>query len=155
MELADDDICALVAEIWESVLQLEVVPTGPPPAQGDQTLSAFVHIHGDWEGTVVVQASAALADHVAAAMFLVPPDELGPGEVSDALGEVVNMLGGSVKSLVEGDVSLSLPVVIGGARYTVAIPRSTDLNEVWFDCRSEPLVVRVVERATADLPAGL
>jgi chemotaxis protein CheX len=159
MELTDDDVHALVQEIWESVLQLEVVPTGMAgphtPGEAPATLSAFIHIHGTWEGTVVVQASTALADQVASAMFMMPAEELTADETGDALGEVVNMLGGSVKSMVEGEASLSLPLVIGVAHYTVAIPGSHALNEVWFACGDQPLVVRVFERVSAQLPGEL
>jgi chemotaxis protein CheX len=155
MELTDDDVHALVQEIWDSVLQLEVLPAGPRDGGTDRTLSAFIHIHGDWEGTVVVQASAALAGAIAGAMFQADEADLTPEEVADALGEVVNMLGGSVKSMVDGQASLSLPLVIGGGDYTVAIPGSQVLNEVWFASRAEPLVVRIFERASAQLPTAL
>ncbi len=151
MEMTDADVYALVEEIWDSVLQMEVTPTGVGGG-GDATLSAFIHIHGAWEGSVVVQASADLAQQVAAVMFAMDVDELSPEDTSDALGEVVNMLGGSIKSMVEGDASLSLPLVIGGAHYTVAIPGSTALHEVWFACQSQPLVVRVFERLSSEVP---
>lgn len=152
MELTDDDIHALVQEIWDSFLQLEVVPT-PPAETGGGSLSGFIHIHGDWEGTVVLQSSASLATRIASEMFDLAAADLEESEVHDALGEIVNMLGGSVKSLVEGDASLSLPTVIGGTQYTVAIPGSNALNTVWFATEAEPLVVRVFERASADVPA--
>lgn len=155
MHLTDDDVHALVTEIWESVLQLPVEPGDRPAEASEETLSAFIHIHGTWEGTVVVQASHALADAVACAMFMAEPGELADEEVSDALGEIVNMLGGSVKSMVEGQSSLSLPLVIGGARYTISIPGSHPLNEVWMGCMAEPLMVRIYERASADVPAEL
>lgn len=153
MELTDDDIYQLVQEIWSSFLQLDVQPCPPGPG-GDESLSALIHIHGSWEGSVVIHASNALATRIAAAMFATPPDDLSADDTNDALGEVVNMLGGSVKSLVDGPASLSLPTVIGGAQYTLSVPGSSDLNEVWFTTADQPLVVRVLQRASADVPAA-
>lgn len=152
MELTDDDIYALVQEIWTSFLQLDVLPAAPLQPS-DESLSGLIHIHGSWEGSVVVHASRTLATRIASVMFDTPADQLSTSDTDDALGEIVNMLGGSVKSLVDGPASLSLPTVIGGAQYTLAVPGSSNLNEVWFTTEDEPLVVRVLERASAEVPA--
>ena len=151
MELTEDDICALIEEIWSSYLMLDVDPTAPVDP-GGRSLSALIHIHGSWEGTVIVHCSESLSTRIASAMFALEADELSADDVGDAVGEVVNMLGGSVKSLVDGPASLSLPTVIGGAHHTIQIPGSTVLNEVWFTTIGEPLSVTVLERATAEVP---
>lgn len=150
MELTEDDIYALVQEIWSSFLMLDVEPTAPLAAS-DRSISALIHIHGSWEGSVVVHFSHALSSHIASVMFDMDPAELTPDEVGDAVGEIVNMLGGSVKSLVDGPGSLSLPTVIGGSQYTLQIPGSTSLNEVWFVTAEQPLMVQVLQRTSADV----
>lgn len=152
MELTEDDIHALVQEIWTSFLMLDVHPTAPVDAS-DQSISALIHIHGSWEGSVIVHCSRALAAHIAAVMFDMAPEELTADEVGDAIGEIVNMLGGSVKSLVDGPGSLSLPTVIGGSQYTLQIPGSHQLNEVWFITAEQPLMVQVLQRTSAEVPA--
>ena len=150
MELTDADVADLVTEIWSSMLQIDVEASGPAPL-GTDALTAFISIDGDWQGNVVVQGTAALARGVAEAMFQVPASEIPDGEVADAFGEVVNMLGGSVKSMVEGSATLSLPTVTQGSTY--AVPGSTPIQEAWFSTLGEPLCVRVHERATSDVGA--
>jgi chemotaxis protein CheX len=152
MDLTEDDIYSLVSEIWSSFLMLDVEPTAPV-ASSDRSISALIHIHGSWEGSVIVHCSHALSAHIASVMFDMPPEELTSDEIGDAIGEIVNMLGGSVKSLVDGPGSLSLPTVIGGSQYTLQIPGATELNEVWFVTAEQPLMVQVLERTSAAVPA--
>lgn len=154
MELTDADIHTLVQEIWASYLLLDVEPA-PHPQTSDRSLSALIHIHGTWEGTVILHCSRALAGHIAGAMFAIEPEELSEDEVGDAVGEIANMLGGSIKSMVDGPASLSLPTVIGGEQYVVKIPGSTVLNEVWFTTSDESMVVSVLQRASSDVPVAL
>ena len=49
---------------------------------------------------------------VAAALLALPEDEASEDDVADAVGELVNMIGGNVKSLVESPSALSLPHVV-------------------------------------------
>lgn len=148
MDVTDADIHALVQEIWRSYLDLDVDP-GPVAEPEGPTLSGIIHIHGAWEGTVILRASQELATHAAEAMF--GTEELDDGDIDDALGEIVNMLGGSVKALADGPCSLSLPTVIGGRSYTLAVPGSSDLLGVWMASAGHPVHVRVLQRATADV----
>lgn len=150
MDLTHDDIHALVQEIWRSYLNLDIEPAAPHEPDG-QTLSAIIHVHGSWEGTVVMRTSRELAVSAAQAMF--DTEDLEEGDVDDALGEIANMLGGSVKALVEGPCSLSLPTVIGGRSYTLTVPGSSDLLVTWLSSASEPVQVRILQRATADVGA--
>ncbi len=155
MELTDQDVHGLLQEVWQSLLDLEVDLVGGG-SHDDASLSAVIHIQGDWEGTVTIQASRALATRIAAQMFMMEPAELEPAEIDDALGEVANMLGGSVKATVEGTLQLSLPTVISGSQYVLSIPGSHVLNEVWLATEGEPLLVRILDRANRPLAgAGL
>ncbi len=91
MELTPDDIHALVQDIWTSFLMLEVEQV-PPLDRGTESISALIHIHGSWEGSVLIHCSRALATHIASVMFDMEPDDLTSDEVGDAIGEIVNML---------------------------------------------------------------
>ena len=56
----------------------------------------------------------------AARMFSVPEAELTNEDLRDALGELTNMVGGNVKTLLPGSEFISLPTVIEGSNYGVA-----------------------------------
>jgi CheY-specific phosphatase CheX len=141
-----DDIHRLSADIWGSVLGLDVVPDAAARLDPDaRTVTGSVHITGAWTGSVTVQCAGALAVRATALMFGMEEDEVGADEVDDALGEVTNMTGGSYKSLLAGTCALSLPMVVRGRDCSVTVPGSTPVHEVLLSCDGEALVVCVLE----------
>jgi chemotaxis protein CheX len=90
---------------------------GAPPrastaaAAHGPTVSAYVSITGAWAGTVVVTFSEALARAATADMLRRPQGTLSTDDVSDAVGELANMIGGNVKARMPEPSALSLPVV--------------------------------------------
>lgn len=148
MNVTDEEIRSLSADVW-SVVGGEVTPGDVVP-EGERTRTGCVHITGGpWEGTVSVECPAPLATAAAAAMFGLAPEELGPEEIDDALGELANMTGGGLKALVPGHSTLSLPTVVEGLSYTVSVPGSSLVREVALSCDGMPFVVRVHERRGA------
>ena len=141
-----DELVPLVSDIWSSMLGLDL-EVGPPAAipVTTRSLTGVVQISGDWHGAVTVKCSSPAAHSYAAAMFGMDVDELSVEEVCDALGELTNMTGGSVKALVAGDCSLSIPTVTEGLDYRTSIPRAVVLHELGFVCDGDPIEVTVFE----------
>jgi chemotaxis protein CheX len=117
---------------------------GPAPvlveneAPAPESIAATVRITGAWSGAVTVCGSLKLARLAAGAMFGLPPDEAGDAEVRDAIGELGNMIGGNVKSLLGGECVLSIPCVAtdGGAQFA-----GTPVGRAAFDIEGEPFTV--------------
>jgi chemotaxis protein CheX len=91
-------------------LPLEQAAATRPP----ECITGMVEISGGFSGTVVVELSRPLARKVAAALFGMELDQVTEAEVVDAVGEVVNILGGNLKALLPGPSTLSLPRVDDG-----------------------------------------
>jgi chemotaxis protein CheX len=89
----------------------------------------------------------------ASAMFDRPAEQLGDQDVADALGELTNMIGGNIKSLIPGPSRLSMPAVTVGGSSTVRVPGAALLSTVSLACGGLPLTVSVW-RTPADRPAG-
>ena len=138
------DVHAIVDQVWSSFLgdAEPLLPSfdadGAFPA--DDTWSAAVSIHGGWTGTVTIELSHGLAFALTRLMMAMEESEpLEDGEVADAVGELVNMIGGNIKSLMPGPSALTLPVVAAGRA-----AHSSDLREVSrFDARWQGEPVRV------------
>jgi len=124
------DVLAVTEEVWRSFLgESEPLLPGPPSDRADAVTGA-VTVTGGWDGAVTVTFTPEGAAAAACAMLgLDPTDVPSPGDVADAVGELVNMVGGNVKSLMPGPSTLSLPVVAGG-RVT---PASEDREVVRLD----------------------
>lgn len=102
----------LVAEITRAVWQdfLGMPLCEAEPGAGMPECTALIGIAGEWNGTVAVGCSRALARKAAAAMFHGEESTMTEAQWKDALNEVVNIIGGNVKSLLPGPSSLALPV---------------------------------------------
>ncbi|HEX2892591.1 MAG TPA: chemotaxis protein CheX [Marmoricola sp.] len=135
----------LLAQVVDEVLETFVgsLSDEPQPADAVLPVTAFVQITGAWTGTVLVSCSTELAATVTGAMLALPPEEVAQEDVSDAVGEVANMVGGSVKSLIAEPAELSLPTVIFGAQGT-SVPGTELLQQVERSCAGEPLRVTVL-----------
>lgn len=116
MTVTHDELRSIMDSIWQSLIGDGLAAAGPEPAADDgrPRLIGRVEITGEWEGAVTVDCDAELADRLAAAMFGMEPGGLEAEEVRDALGELANMAGGNIKSLLPEPSNLSLPTVVDG-----------------------------------------
>jgi chemotaxis protein CheX len=144
--VAADQITAIAQEVWESFLSMSLLPhplgpDAPPPA--GVTLTGCVHVSGEWNGSVFLQCDLAVAAAAAEAMFAADPGTLSPDEVSDALGELTNMVGGNIKSLLPAPSTLSVPSIAQGESYSVRIPGAVLLDRVVLVSAPGPLHISV------------
>jgi chemotaxis protein CheX len=121
------DVLALIEEVWRSFVGVDEPLLPAEPDTGSVAYAATVTITGGWDGAVTLEFGVGTAEAVSARMLGL--DEITEADVADAIGELVNMVGGNVKSLMPGPSALSLPVVSTGR-----IAHSNDTVEV---CRCE------------------
>jgi chemotaxis protein CheX len=147
-----DDLMTIAAQVWSSYLDPEGVNPLVPvaPRQPADEVSAAVSVTGAWRGHVVISFSSAASRHAAAALLGVEFDDVSTADITDAVGELANIIGGNVKSLLPEPSALSLPhVLLGGGHGNMHWPSVTEvcqLSGVWLD---EPVTVSVLE-STAD-----
>lgn len=70
---------------------------------------ARITISGELEQELAVHAPIKSAANIASVMFDTPSDALDESEIDDAIGEVANMIAGSVKGSYQQEAKLSLP----------------------------------------------
>lgn len=135
-----------LGQIVEEVLLAFLPDLSPANPEDDQptTVAAIVHVSGTWTGAVVVSCSDDLASRTAGCMLQADPSGLTAEDISDALGEIANMVGGGVKAMMPEPSVLSLPVVtFGGGRNFV--PGTIELQSARWSCGGRPLIVTVLE----------
>jgi len=119
--------CAAV-EVFSMMAGLELETFAEPPTdvRGDQT--AMVGLAGALCGMITVRCSSKVATKLAAA--LVGGDaSANPSMMSDAMGELANMVAGNFKSKVTNLADrcmLSVPTVISGEDYTLQMMPPTE-----------------------------
>ena len=105
-----DDVRVVTNDVWTSFLaNHEPLEWSPAPLAEPEVVRAAVEIRGDWDGAVTLEMSPAAAR--TAARTMLTRDEVDDDDVLDALGELVNMIGGNIKSLLPSGSALGLPMV--------------------------------------------
>jgi chemotaxis protein CheX len=140
----DEQIVGITQDVWSSFTG-RPVDAGPGDAalDGSDVTVGRVAVTGGWRGWVLLACPTRLARTAAAAMFDRPAETLTDDEVADALGELTNMIGGNVKSLLPGPSRLSMPAVTVGASATGPPPGAVLVNTVSLACDGLPLAVSV------------
>ncbi|MBT5549088.1 MAG: chemotaxis protein CheX [Nitrospina sp.] len=150
MEHFEAEICQYTESIWKSILDLDVKKTEEEfcPLGGESILAGCVHISGEWEGVIALDCPIELAKKVASIMFKVTDDEVTSDLVQDALGELTNMTGGNIKSLLPEPCFLSLPTVTM-TQHGLRIPGSKLETSVNFQCWGYKFKVSILKKADA------
>src|SRR3546814_19900150 len=86
-----EDINQLVIDIWGSVLQMTATPVPPVSRPDEVRPTGFVHISGDWEGTVTVDCPLPLAAAATATMFGMEVAEGSTAAIDTAMGAITHV----------------------------------------------------------------
>ncbi len=154
MTIDEQTLQQVVTDVCSGMLGMELEPTGDSSCNEADALSAVVRISGGWESLVQVLAPRKTAVAIASTMFAMSEEELSEGEIRDAVGEIVNMVGGNLKGISEGDSSLSLPCV-GEVNGTGPFGPSFDGLCVANRCQGDPLIVRVLDYSLPSKAIGV
>lgn len=138
------DLREITEQVWSSYLdpmgEAPLIESISPIAPNGTTSS--VSVTGAWSGHVVVACSPGAARAVTAALLGMEPDETTGEDIADAMGELANVIGGNIKSLLDEPSQLSLPhVVTGDGGRWPDTAEECRLAAVW---QGEEVLVRVL-----------
>jgi len=134
-------IVEIAQGFWDAYLPEDAVLLPGSVLPEIEEVRGHIDIGGSWSGRVEISTSLAAARRVAASLFSLRPEVLDQSEILDALGELVNVVGGNIKSILPAPTSLSVPQVADGPgewRFDALLER-----EILLSWNSEPVVVRV------------
>ncbi|MFI5909441.1 chemotaxis protein CheX [Dactylosporangium sp. NPDC051541] len=153
--LVDQDLIEIVHEVWDAYLQQPDAPeVDTPTVQDAKTITAAVSITGAWEGHVRVIAPPSVAADITAIMLAMDKEEITDQDVTDAMGELINVVGGNIKNRGAQPAKLGLPVVATGKMLFPATKETHRLALRWPE--GDPITFSVlhVNPDRAVLPAG-
>jgi chemotaxis protein CheX len=141
LDLQLEDIRVVTDDVWTSFL----ATYGPlewstVPLDEAELVQASVAIRGDWTGTVTLEMAPGTA--ATAARTMLHLESVEDADVTDALGELVNMIGGNIKSLLPSGSTLGLPIVSHAPVFpaTAAITEHYRVELAWA---GTPIRIRV------------
>lgn len=113
---SENDLRTITEQVWYSYLDPEgnrpLIPIAAPRQPAE--VSAAVALTGAWAGRVVIACTAVAARYATMAMLGIAEADVAEADVTDALGELANIIGGGVKGLLPEPCALSLPLVVTG-----------------------------------------
>jgi chemotaxis protein CheX len=132
----------ITQSIFATMLDTQLIQRHEPWQCEGGDLLATIQITGEFMGSVVLELSHAAARISAARMLGAQPDTVTDADQRDVAAELVNMIGGNLKSMLPGPSMLSLPTVIDGPRTAFEIKGAQLCDDVDFDTDGGPLSVR-------------
>lgn len=135
-------------EVFELMLGCQLAV----PATADESnldITSMVGLAGKMCGILSLRCDGKSAALMASKMLGTEPDKVGP-EMSDALGEVCNMIAGNFKNKISGmgdGCLLSVPTVITGTNYNLYSPTDSPGLEVQLLFEGRPIVIALQIRS--------
>jgi chemotaxis protein CheX len=139
----EDLVTEITASVWKAFLPEsdEIIPVPVGPA--DTSLTGTVFISGEWNGLVSLTCSSVAATRAAALMFMTGVDEVSQSDVLDAVGELVNIVGGNIKGMLPPPTGLSLPSVTDGTLHVDTRAGADLIVDVHLSWMDEPVHVAI------------
>ena len=149
--ISDEQVVEVAQTVVGTMLSLTAEScVGLPADLGSFQVAGMIHITGGWNGTVLLLCNELFAQRAASIMLDIPAEEATMADTHDAVAELVNIIGGSIKSIVQGPSSLSLPTVTQGSDFCLHVHWTEQVAAGSLVCDGEPIQVRVLE-GTGDL----
>ena len=137
------DLLFIMEQVWLSYMDPEgidpLIPIDDEPVASE--IHAWVAITGPWEGNVLVTCSWAQARNVAAAFLAMEVEEVPDEDVADVVGEMANIVGGNVKSMLPPGCALSTPYFVGEGEGPFRSPDAVCVAELVGRWRNELLSI--------------
>ena len=130
-----EDLVRITKDIFATMLDSTVDPCVAEWVTGRNRVTATVFLAGSWQGAVLLECTPNQAFEFTVRMMPVPRPTDVNEDVRDTLCELVNMLGGNLKSVVPPGVALSMPSVVEGSDYAMRVCGKLSMSErIAFVC---------------------
>ncbi len=121
MEIQDKMIDA-TKEIFSTMVMMDISLEEVMGSHGKltDTITAMIGLAGTHRGVLAVHFPYSVAMAITSAFLMMDVEEMND-DVHDAMGEIANMLGGNVKTILSEkgrDIDLSMPSTISGSEYS-------------------------------------
>jgi len=139
-------VISATQEVFSTMIMMDIVdqfPMKEPVSRFKCSITGMVGFAGSYSGVISIHCPVELALKITSNMLGVECDEVNE-DLNDAIGEIANMLGGSVKQVLSKgglDVKLSIPTVISGEDYTVNSLSDSDCVVIPFVVEGHKLLV--------------
>ncbi len=137
----------IVQNVFETMLRYQIQESSDDYRPQTNVVTSAIFFAGAWKGAVVLECSEDQARFFTECLMDIPQPVYMDDDTRDAMGEVINMIGGNMKSVLPPGVSLSMPSVLEGPDYAYRICGSNQTARFSFCGEAGPLWVTLVQVA--------
>lgn len=138
--LGADALAAIAADVWERLLDARLRPAARwSPV--DVAVSASVPLDGPAPAVGVLSVPTSVATSVTGSRLGLQDDELAPGDIDDALGEIVVAIGAGLRAMLADVTRLGPPSVVHGAGLSTVVPGARLTSEARLRSAAGPVQV--------------
>jgi chemotaxis protein CheX len=148
VEAYDTEVCRIVQDVLMTMTAYPVTPESVPNSEQTDRATCAVYFAGAWSGAILLDCPLAMAFEFTARLMRIPKPIQFDNDVYDALGELANMIGGNLKSVLPRGVTLSMPSVVEGSKYSVRVCGANNYKRMNFAGPDGPFWVTLVETQT-------
>ena len=135
-------------EIFATMVMMDVSVADSQPADNGrhkESISGVIGLAGTYKGVMAIHLPYPVAFAITGNFLGMEVDQINE-DVEDAIGEVANMLGGNIKSILSQkgrDIDLSLPTTISGADYEFQTNKEAERQLISFSSESGTFIVEL------------
>ena len=151
-DIASLDLKAIVSEAIDEVcktmlsMEVEIQSEAAGDIPEKERIVGSVSLAGGISGSCHVHLPRSFAFSMAGAMLNAEPDELEQEEVEDAVGEICNMIGGTLKSQLNNNgfsCALSIPSITAGNDFHIQSTGWLKKEQLFFQHEQNRALVEV------------
>lgn len=109
------------------------------------SISGIIGLAGTHKGVLAIHLPHRVAMAITSSFLGMDVNEIN-ADVEDAVGELANMLGGNIKSILSEkgrDISLSMPTTISGRQYDFQPTKDAESLVIPCKCQAGPFVIEL------------
>ncbi|KJR96295.1 MAG: hypothetical protein VR65_28455 [Desulfobulbaceae bacterium BRH_c16a] len=143
-----EQIIESLTEIFSTMVMMEVTAeeeTMTEKSPLNDSISGIIGLAGTHKGVLAIHLPHRVAMAITSSFLGMDVDEIN-SDVEDAVGELANMLGGNVKSILSEkgrDISLSMPTTISGRQYDFQPTKDSESLVIPCSCEAGEFIVEL------------
>ena len=145
MQFLEKEIQQYTQLVCSTLLDYEVNPLpGSYDVSSTDTFSGSVQVTGKWQGIILLSLPSALVNTLTEALFSLEQGKVSNEDRKDAVGELINMIGGNIKALLPQPSAISVPLLAleGHQQY---FPSTKMVTHCQFECNGKPFALSLYE----------
>ncbi len=138
MQFLEKEIQQYTQLVCSTALGLEVQTLpGVHEVSPTDTASGSIQISGEWNGAIMLSMPTILVNTLTETLFSLAPGKASSEDKKDAVGELINMIGGNIKALLPEPSVLSTPLVALEGNNPPHFPATKMKTHCQFECQGK------------------